>query len=120
MVQWLVVTGLSLLVVSFALYVSGVLRSPVPVSELPDLWHLNSTEFTAAVGAGEGWTWLRSIGQGQSLALASLVFFPAATILVVFTASLLYLRRRNHWYAVIAGLEAAILVLAATGLFAAH
>lgn len=114
--EWLVRICLALLVVLFVLYVTGIVPSARPISETPELWHLSSAEFRAATGSPTGWAWIRRIGQGEYLSLAGLVIFPAATTVALCILAVLFSRRRAVIWAVMAAVQVAILVFAATGL----
>jgi len=116
--EWLVAICLSLLAILFILYATGIVPSARPISEIPELWHLSAAEFRAASGTPTGWAWIRHIGQGEYLSLAGLVVFPAATTIAICILAVLFSRRRAVIWAVMAAVQAAILVFAATGLVA--
>ena len=58
LLDWGTRIGLLLLVASFAVYVSGVLPSQVPLQRLPELWHQPVARYLALTGAPTGWQWL--------------------------------------------------------------
>lgn len=113
-----VLAGFLLLFAGFTLYAAGILPSELPVSEVPELWHLSAEEYARETGREPGWAWVQEIAQGDKLAFAALVYFPMATLVLVFIAGLLFARNRVASYAIIAILEAIVLVVAATGVFA--
>lgn len=112
---WFVRVALLALFVTFVLYAAGVVPSELPVSEVPDSWHLSAEEYAAATGAPAGWAWIGALGEGRTLAFAALVLFPLGTLVMVTAAIVLYLRNRVPAYAVITLLELVVLVIAATG-----
>ena len=57
--------GLGLLVLSFAVYVSGVLPPQTGFDELPRLWILPVDRYLAATGLPSGWGWIALLGQGD-------------------------------------------------------
>lgn len=116
LLSWLVRIGLALMFVSFILYVFGLVPSGIPVALVQDQWAHSADEFAAATGMQTGWNWVRDLLDGRALAFASLVIFPAGTIILTAAASLLYLRHKDKRYALIAALECVVLVVAATGL----
>ena len=113
MIGWLVSISLSALVASFVLYVSGLLPSSLPVETIPGLWHLSAADYAAATNRITGWEWITRVTDGRYLVYLSLVLFPAGTMLLVAIASPLYLRARAPLMALIALLEAAVLLFAA-------
>ncbi len=113
MVGWLVSISLSALVAAFALYASGLLPSSLPVHAIPDLWHLSAAEYAAVTHRATGWAWIAQITDGRYLVYLTLVLFPAGTMLIVAIASPLYLNARAPLMALIALVEAAILLVAA-------
>ncbi len=113
MVGWLVSISLSALVVAFVLYASGLLPSSLPVQAIPDLWHLSAAEYAQVTNRAIGWSWIVHIADGRYLVFLALVLFPAGTMLIVAIASPLYLNARAPLMALIALLEAAVLLFAA-------
>jgi hypothetical protein len=118
MLIWLVRIGLGLLFVTFVIYAAGLVPSAVPLADVPDLWHLGATEYAAETDLETGWAWVRSLDQGRMLVFAALVLFPAGTMILIAVTVVLYLRQKVPAYALIALLELAVLVVAATGVFA--
>ena len=49
--------GLVILVVTFSLYVFGILQPHVPVNDLPQYWSLSVHEYLEVTGIGTGWSW---------------------------------------------------------------
>lgn len=112
---WFVRIALLGLFVSFALYATGLIPSTLDIAEVPDSWHLSAEAYAEATGGVTGWAWVRTLGEGRTLAFASLVLFPLGTLVMVTAATVLYLRNRVPAYAVITFLELIVLVVAATG-----
>ncbi|NTU42879.1 MAG: hypothetical protein HGA78_07460, partial [Nitrospirales bacterium] len=48
--------GLALLVVTFILYVSGIMTPHIPVEELPNYWGLSVKKYLEATGLHSGWS----------------------------------------------------------------
>jgi hypothetical protein len=119
MLVWLVSLGLALLFVTSVIYAAEIVPSGVTLQEVPQLWNLSASEYTEQSGGETGWDWVKRISEGRTLVFASLVLFPAGTMLLIGIAGILYLRHRVPAYALIAFLEVTVLIVAATGLFAA-
>lgn len=111
--------GFVMLVVSFLLYVFGVMTPHVPVDELPNYWHLSAAEYAAATGAPHGWGWLAHALQGDYANFIGIAVLSLVTILCYLIILPILLRRKDTPFVVIAVLEVLVLVLAASGILAA-
>ena len=97
---------------TFALYVSGILPALVPPAALPRLWRLPLAQYLEMSGAPAGWGWLRFVAYGDYLNYAGICLF--ALVIMVCSAGILPLLRRRGEY-LLAGLALAqVLVLLAT------
>ena len=110
--------GLVLLIVSFALYVSGVVPPLVPLEELPRYWSLSAREFVASTHQLTGWAWLRQIGKGDVATLAPVAFLAGVSVLCSLAVLPQFVRRGEVVHAVIVVLQIVVLVLAASHVFA--
>lgn len=115
-VRWVVLGGVLLMIGTFFFYVSGLVVSAIPVEEVPELWHMSAGELARQTGSAGAWAWIGALGDAHNLAFLALVFFPAATIVVLSIAAALFSRSGNKRYAIIALAEAVVLVVAASGI----
>jgi hypothetical protein len=107
-----------LLVVAFALYVTGILPAEVPLDRLPELWRLPADEFLARTGAARGWAWLGHLPHGEAANLGAITVMVAA-VLAAFVAVLpLYLRARERLFAAMTVMQILVTLVAASGLLA--
>lgn len=113
---WIVRIGLIVMLVTFGLYVSGIVDSSAPVDTIADHWELSASEYRTVTESEEGWRWITQIGDGATLAFAALAFFPLAIIVAMIIAAVLYAKHRLTAHAVIAAALALVLTVAATGL----
>ena len=51
--------GLLMLVITFLIYLSGVLTPHVAVNDLPNYWKLSVNKYLEATGINAGWAWPR-------------------------------------------------------------
>jgi hypothetical protein len=118
--------GLGLLLVTFALYMTGFVQPAIPIEELPRLWTLSVHEYLEVVNheflhrpeVVAGWGWVALLGRADYLNFVGIAILSAVTI-VCYMRILPNLFRRKDWiYATIAALEVIVLVLAASGLIA--
>lgn len=108
--------GLALLVGAFAVYVAGLLPPHVPFADLPARWGLPLAQFIAATGAPTGWGWIRLLGTGDYLNLAVIALFPSVSIVCYLRVLPALLAQADRLYALIAALQIAVLLTAASGL----
>ncbi len=59
--------GFVLLLLSYALYLGGVLKPAVDLQRLPQLWTLPVADYLRASGSQDGWYWLSQWHQGDYL-----------------------------------------------------
>jgi hypothetical protein len=118
--------GLTLLLVTFALYTSGVVKPAVPVERLPEYWTMNVDDYLEATNRDHlhhahpisGWSWLNVLAKGDYLNFLGIVLLAGVTIICFLGIVPTLLRKGDRAYVVMALLEVAILVLAASGILA--
>jgi hypothetical protein len=98
-----------LLILTFALYVFGMLDPLVAPQELARLWSLPVDRYVAATGAPTGWGWLRYLGKGDYLNFVGISLL--ATITLVCYARIVPLLPRLQ--ALLAVIQIAVLLAAA-------
>lgn len=116
--------GLVSMVITFALYVSGILPSVVPRSEIANYWAMPVHEYLEAINqnflqqehAPTGWAWLSLLGKGDFLN-----FLPVATlagVTIVCYAAIMpgLFKRGDKAMGLMALATAIILFLAASGI----
>ncbi|AGL00946.1 hypothetical protein [Desulfoscipio gibsoniae] len=110
-------TGIGILVVTFLLYMSGIMSSYIPPAEISQYWGMSVHDYLAATGAPHGWAWLGMLGNGDYLNFIGIAFLALLTIVGYLTLLLpAYLRKKDIPYATIAVLEITVLTLAASGI----
>ncbi len=107
--------GLAVLVVSFALYVSGLLPSAVPPERLPQLWGLPVAQYLQQSGAATGWGWVPQIGRGDVTALLGIVMLASCSVPALLALLPGALQRSDRLFAALCLAEVLVIVLAATG-----
>lgn len=108
--------GLLSLVITFTIYVLGILTPHVPVNDLPKYWTMPVKEYLHATGIPTGWAWLRMIGKGDFLNFTGIAFLAGVTILCYLRIIPILFRKKDTVYAVLAIVEVLVLVLAASGI----
>lgn len=118
--------GLLLLVVTFTIYVLGIMPAAVPLSEISGYWNLSVHDYLAAVNsnflhldhAPVGWSWLQMLGKGDYLNFVGVAILSGITIVCYLAIVPTLVRKGDYAYVVMCLLEAAILILAASGILA--
>ncbi len=108
--------GLFLLVVTFIVYISGILPSYVPIDDLPKYWTMKAKDYIHGLHAPTGWGWLAFVGKGDYLNFVGIAMLAGLTILCYLAIIPTLARKKDRAYLVIAIAEVAVLLLAASGI----
>ena len=108
--------GLALLIITFFIYLSGVLPSYVPIDDLPKYWTMRVHDFNVALNAPTGWGWASLVGKGDYLNFVGIAILSGLTILCYLVILPILARKKDRAYGVIAIAEVLVLSLAASGL----
>jgi hypothetical protein len=108
--------GLFLLIVTFVIYLSGVLPTFIPIDELPKYWGMRVHEFNVQLHAPTGWDWVAQVGKGDYLNFIGIAILSGLTILCYLVILPILIRKKDKAYIVIAIAEILVLSLAASGL----
>ncbi|MEO5336083.1 MAG: hypothetical protein H7841_04180 [Magnetospirillum sp. WYHS-4] len=117
--DWGMKAGFAILVVSFLLYVTGILPAHVPVDHLPEYWNLPVGKYMEKAGVHGGWTWVGLLHKGDFLNFAGIAFLSAVTIGCYFRILPMLFAKKDRIYGIIAVGQVLILVLGASGILAA-
>lgn len=118
--------GLGLLLITFVLYVSGILEPAIPVDHLSDYWGMSVGDYLERVNHEylhrdhhlTGWWWLTALGYGDYASFIGVAVLSGVTIVCYLGIIGILVRNRDFVYAAIAVVEALVLLLAASGLLA--
>ena len=118
--------GLTLLLVTFALYSSGIVAPAVPVEQLPEYWTMSVHDYLEAINHDHlhrehtvtGWGWLSVLGKGDYLNFLGIALLSGVTIVCYLGIIPTMIRKKDKPYAIMAILEVIILTLAASGILA--
>jgi hypothetical protein len=111
--------GLLVLIITFLVYVSGMLKGFVPVEELPKYWAMKSKDYIRTLQAPTGWEWAAMIGKGDYLNFVGIAILSGLTILCYLVILPILMRKKDTSFVIIAILEVAVLLLAASGILKA-
>jgi hypothetical protein len=107
--------ALVVLVATFLAYALGVSEPLISLERLPALWSLGHDQFLAATGAPTGWAWLTVVGRSDYANLAAVALLGMVTVVCYLRILPVLLTRGERVLAVLAALQIAVLLLAASG-----
>lgn len=108
--------GLGLLVLTYILYVLGILEPQIPLDKLVVLWSGSAADYRAAGSIPQGWGWVALLHKGDIANFVGIVVLAGLTIVCFAQLLVDFLRRRDHLMAILALLEILVLSLAASGI----
>ena len=119
-------TGLVILFITFALYVTGALAPVVPLDQVANYWNQGVNEYLEAVNRDHlhrehpptGWAWVTMVGKGDFLNFVGISILGGITIICYLAITPMLWRKRDFAYLTMALLEVLVLSLAASGLLA--
>lgn|GEM_PF-4906216 len=109
--------GLAALIAAFFIYALQLLPTFRPPQETVALWHLSADQLAAMTAREARLSGRLGLASGDLVAIAPVIFLALATIFAFLSVSVVFIRRKNGWYAFFAIVQAAILILAAAGVF---
>ena len=111
--------GFVIMLITYALYIFGILTPQIPLDEMPRLWSQSAAEYRAAGNIPQGWGWLALVGKGDLCNFIGIAFLAALTIICFVQLAIGLLRQKQWIMAIIAILEVLVLSLAASGVLVA-
>ena len=107
--------GFLMLVATFSLYVFGILTPHIPLEDVSKYWSMPVSQYLQVTGIETGWSWLGHLNQGDLLNFAGIAFLSGVTIVCYLAIVPGLMRNKDYAYVVIALIEVAVLLLAASG-----
>ena len=111
--------GLLILIITFIVYITGILTPHVPVNDLPKFWKMPVHKYLAATGIHPGWAWLGMLGKGDFLNFIGIAFLAGVTLICYARIIPILLKKKDKIYALLAAVEVLVLALAASGVLKA-
>lgn len=108
--------GLAVMLVTYLLYVSGIVTPHIPLQEMPDYWSQSVSHYLTVAQVPTGWGWINLLGQGDFLNFIGIVLLAGMTIICYVRIIPGLLRKGDRVMAIIAVTEVLVLVLAASGI----
>ncbi len=111
--------GLLALVITFIVYISGILTPHIPVNDVSKYWGMSVRQYLEATNIPDGWGWLGMIGKGDFLNFMGIAFLAGVTVICYIAIIPILFRKKDTVYGVLAIVEVLVLVLAASGILKA-
>ncbi|MDI6736664.1 MAG: hypothetical protein QME42_10835 [bacterium] len=108
--------GFVLLIVTFALYVFGVIPPQIPLTEISNYWCMSAEEYLQAAHLPTGWGWVNLLGKGDMLNFIGIAFLSTVTIFCFIRILPILFKKKDMVYGVIVLAEVLVLILAASGI----
>ncbi|MDA8405902.1 MAG: DUF1634 domain-containing protein [Deltaproteobacteria bacterium] len=108
--------GLMLILATFALYVLGIIKPYIPVTEISKYWSLSVGEYLQTANIHQGWWWVSMLGYGDFINFIGIAFLAGVTIVCFLVIVPVLWKNNDKLYAAFSLLEAVILSLAASGI----
>jgi len=108
--------GFSLLVISFTLYMTGVLKPLVPVDQVSHYWSLSAAEYAKATGTPTGWGWVKDVVKGDIFNYVGIVVLAAVSIVSSLAVLPLFARQGERALLIISILLILVLLVSASNI----
>ena len=107
--------GILIMVVTYILYISGLLTPYVPLEKITQYWSQPVSQYVEGAGIPLGWGWVALVGKGDFINFLGIVLLAGLTILCFLTLIPAYLAQKEWVFAGITIVEVLVLILAASG-----
>ncbi len=111
--------GLLILIVTFIVYLSGLLTPYIPINDLPKYWGMSVHKYLETTGIHPGWSWLGMINKGDFLNFIGIAFLAGITVICYVAIIPILFKKKDRIYGILAIIEVLVLVLAASGILKA-
>ena len=108
--------GFLVLIISFVIYISGILGAYVPMDKVIKYWSQSSHHYLEATKIQPGWVWLGKLHYGDFLVNVPITILAGVTIICFIGVIPKFLKTREYILVAIAILEIVVLSAAASGL----
>ena len=110
------IIGLWMLVLTFIVYVFGIIPPMIALEEVSQYWGLSVNDYLARTDIQTGWAWLRMIKYGDIINFLPIAFLSFITIICYLVIMPIFFKKKDKVYTWIALIQILVLVLAASGI----
>ena len=111
--------GLVVMLITYAVYVSGILSPHVPLEHMPAYWSESVSVYLAKAQVPIGWGWVTLLNQGDFVNFVGVVLLAGLSIVCYLRVLPGLLAKKDMVYFTLALLQVLVLVFAASGLVGA-
>lgn len=108
--------GLALMVLTYCLYVSGIMEPYVSMELVTKFWSLPVHDYLTENNVPTGWGWAKLLHKGDFLNFLGIALLAGLTVICYVPLVFAYLKKKDMPFAIIALLEAIVLCVAASGI----
>lgn len=108
--------GLVLVLVTYLIYVFGIMKPYVSMNTITDSWQMNVHDYLQHCGIKAGWAWVSMVGYGDFLNFVGIALLAGVTVICFLAIVPVLWKENDKLYAAFALLEAIILGVAASGI----
>ncbi len=108
--------GLLLILGTFALYVLGIIKPYIPVTEISKYWSMSVDQYLQTAKIHQGWWWVGMLRYGDFINFIGIAFLAGVTIVCFLVIVPVLWKNNDKLYAAFSLLEVVILGLAASGI----
>lgn len=112
-------SSLALMVITYMLYVLGIVEPHIPLDKVPQLWSLPVGEYLAQGNVPTGWGWATLVAEGDFMNFIGIALLAGMTILCYIPLLPAFLSSKKMAMFWIALAEIIVLLVAASGIFGA-
>jgi len=110
------IIGVVILLITYAIYVTGILPTFISVEDVPKTWHYSVAQYVHKYGAPTGWNWMGEITKGDYLNFVGIAILAAVSIACYIAILPGLFRKKDTVLVVIVILEILVLTFAASGI----
>ena len=108
--------AIAILVITFGVYVSGVLESYIPINEVSKYWSMPVSQYVHEASIPTGWGWTSLLDTGDFLNFIGIALLAGMTIICFIVILPYYIKQKDVAFIVLIILEVLVLSLGASGL----
>jgi hypothetical protein len=109
-------SGLALMIVTYIVYVTGILDPYVSMELVTKFWSLPVHNYLVENNVPTGWGWATLLNKGDFLNFVGIALLGGLTIVCYIPVALAYFKKKDFAFAVISLLEVLVLCFAASGI----
>lgn len=109
------VLGFVIMLITYCLYIFGIVEPQIPLEELPKLWTGSAEHYRAVGHIPQGWDWLSLVGKGDICNFLGIVLLASLTVICFLQLAWNLFRHGQKLMGFIAVAEVIVLTVAASG-----